>query len=108
MSTYNTDGTINVTVVTGASFVGLYAPDGSINVVKDTGSTFVGLEHPCGAWWVTPVTDTSIRTAYSPNGSLYVTNTGMPLRSQGQPITVVSGSLFGPPPVGFYYPWLLF
>jgi len=65
-----------------------YAADGSLNVTVVTGSTYTGL--------------------YAPDGSLCVTNTGMPQKNQGQPVTVVSGTLFGPPPTGFYYPWIYF
>lgn len=108
MSTRASDGSINVTVVAGSSYTGLYAADGSYNVIASPGNSYVGLYHPCGALYVTPVTDTTFRPFLAPDGSLYVTNTGMPGKDQGQPVTVVSGSLFGPPPTGFYYEWLMF
>lgn len=108
MTVRATDGSLNVTVVAGSSFTGLYAVDGSMNVIASPGTSFVGLYHPCGALYVTPVTDSNFHTAYAADGSLNVTNTGMPGKNQGQPVTVVSGSLFGPPPTGFYYPWIFF
>jgi len=108
MGYYATDGSANVSVVDGSSYVGRYASDGSLNVIASPGSSYVGLHHPCGAMYVTPVTDNTLRPLFAPDGSMYVTNTGMPTKNQGQPVTVVSGTLFGPPPVGFYYPWLFF
>ena len=99
MTYYAIDGSMNVTVVSGTSYTGLQAADGSINVIVSPGNSYVGLYHPCGAYYVTPVTDTSFRTLYAPDGSLYVTNTGTPSNNQGTPVTVVSGTLFGPPPV---------
>ena len=108
MGFYASDGSMNVTVVDGSTYTGLYAADGSVNVIQAPGGSYVGGYHPCGAWYVTPVTDTSFYTARAPDGSLYVTNTGMPNKNQGQAVTVVSGSLFGPPPSGFYYPWAFF
>lgn len=105
MSFYAADGSWNVTVVDGSTYTGLYAADQSLNVIKSSGSSFVGAFHPCGAQYVT--TNTSgLVPFYAPDGSIYVTNTGMPSTDQGQPVTVVSGSLFGPPPTGFYYPWI--
>ena len=95
MALYASDGSINVTVVNGASFTGKTAVDGSLNVIAAPGGVYVGLTHPCGAVYVTPVTDTTFRPFNAPDGSMYVTNTGMPGRNQGQPVTVVSGTLFG-------------
>jgi len=107
MSLYATDGSINVTVVSGSSWSGLYAGDGSLNVIASPGSSFVGLYHPCGALYVTPVTNNSFYAAYAPDGSLYVTNTGMPSKTQGQPVTCVSGNLFNVV-ASPYYVWLGF
>jgi len=106
MALYAADGSMNVTVVDGNSYSGLYAADGSLNVIKAPGGTYVGLHHPCGALYVTAVTDTSFYPAYAPDGSLYVTNTGMPKKNQGAPVTVVSGSLFGPSTPGDFYVWV--
>lgn len=103
--TFATDGSINVTVVSGSSYTGLYASDGSYNVIASPGNTYVGLYHPCGALYVTPVTDTTLRQWLAPDGSMYVTNTGMPSKNQGTPVTVVSGNLFNITPSA-YMPWL--
>jgi hypothetical protein len=108
MTTNAADGSLNVTVVSGSTYTGIYAADGSLNVIAAPGGTYVGLYHPCGAFYVTPVTDNTFRSLMAPDGSMYVTNTGMPSKNQGQPVTVVSGTLFGPPPTGFYYPWIFF
>jgi hypothetical protein len=107
MSRTASDGSLNVTVVDGSSYTGLFAADGSMNVIKSPGSSYVGLQHPCGARYVTTTTGGFVGY-YAPDGSMYVTNLGMPSTNQGQPVTVVSGSLFGPPPTGFYYPFLFF
>jgi hypothetical protein len=104
VSYYATDGSINVSVVDGSTYTGLHAADGSINVVLSDGSTYVGASHPCGAWWVTvsPGTRVSLR---APDGSLYVSQAGMPSTNSGQPVTVVSGSLT-PGGGGPYLVWL--
>jgi len=107
MSFYAADGSWNVTVVDGSTYTGLYAADGSVNVIKSPGGTYVGAFHPCGAWYVTTTTG-GATSRQAPDGSLYVTNIGMPHTNQGQPVTVVSGTLFGPPPTGFFYPFLFF
>lgn len=91
---YAADGSMNVTVVSGSTYTGIYAADGSRNVIKSPGGTYVGAYHPCGAWYVTTNTSGFVPIR-APDGSLYVTNTGMPSTDQGQPVTVVSGSLFG-------------
>lgn len=106
MSYYAADGSMNVTVVDGTTYTGLYAPDGSINVIKSDGiSTYVGAHHPCGAWWVSLGTPGTISPARAPDGSLVVSQAGMPYINSGRPVTVVSGSL-NPPPVGFAtYPY---
>ncbi|SRR6266849_9640215 len=95
MTFYAADGSINVSVVAGSSLTGRLAADGSLNVILSPGSSQVGATHPCGAAYVTvsPGTLTPLR---APDGSMYVTNTGMPPSDKGQPATVVSGSLFGP------------
>lgn len=107
MSFYAADGSWNVSVVDGSTYTGRYAADGSLNVIKSPGGTYVGDTHPCGAMYVSTNTSGFV-TFYAPDGSVYVTNTGMPSTNQGQPVTVVSGTLFGPPPTGFYYPFLFF
>lgn len=107
MTFYAADGSWNVTVVDGNSYTGIYAADGSFNVIKAPGGVYVGEHHPCGALWVTTTIGGAV-PFYAPDGSVYVTNLGMPSTNQGQPVTVVSGSLFGPPPVGNYFVWLFF
>jgi hypothetical protein len=108
MSVYATDGSLNVTVVAGSFYTGIYAADGSLNVIASPGTGYVGLFHPCGAMYVTPVTDTNFHSYYALDGSMNVTNTGMPHKNQGTPVTVVSGSLFGPVVTGPYYVYLFF
>lgn len=92
MSYNAADGSINISVVDGSTYTGLMAADGSVNCVVSTGSSYVGAYHPCGAWWVTvsPGTLVGLR---APDGSLYVSQAGMPSTNSGQPVTVVSGSL---------------
>lgn len=107
MTFYASDGSWNVTVVDGSAYTGRYAVDGSLNVIKSPGGTYVGSFHPCGAQYVS-TNLSGLVPFYAPDGSVYVTNTGMPPSDQGQPVTVVSGTLFGPPPTGFYYVWLGF
>lgn len=103
---YASDGSLNVSVVAGTSYTGEYASDGSLNVIAAPGGSYVGAYHACGALYVTPVTDSNFHTLRAVDGSLNVTNTGMPSKNQGQPVTVVSGSLFGPVVTGAYYPWI--
>lgn len=101
---YAADGSINVTVVAGNVYTGLYAADGSWNVIKPPGGVYVGAYHPCGALYVTPTPGTLVPIR-APDGSLYVQNTGV-LKDSGQPVTVVSGSLFGPGVGGALIPLL--
>ena len=96
------DGSLNVTVVTGSSYSGVYAADGSINVIKSPGGTYVGAYHPCGAWYVTVSPGTSVPIR-APDGSLYVQQSPG-THNEGQPVTVVSGSLFGPGAAFLFFP----
>lgn len=109
--TYNglraADGSINVTVVDGSTYVGLYAADGSMNVILSPGSSYVGAYHACGAAYVT-VSPGTLIPIRAPDGSLYVNNDIMPPNNTGQPVTVVSGTLFGPGTTGPYYVYLFF
>ena len=92
MSYYAADGSMNVTVVDGSVYTGLYASDGSINVIKSTGG-YVGAYHPCGAYWVS-LTPGGIVPLRAPDGSLYVDDTGLSFnKNTGQRVTVVSGTL---------------
>lgn len=100
------DGSLNVTVVSGVSYTGVYAADGSINVIKSPGGTYVGAYHPCGAWYVTlvssPSSPTPLRAA---DGSLNIYTT-LGLNSNtigGQAVTVVSGSLSSFTPTYYIY-----
>lgn len=89
---YYTDGSLNVTVVSGTVRTGVYASDGSINVILAPGSSYVGAYHPCGAWYVT-VAPSGQHALRAPDGSLYVSET--PYTNGGQRVHVVSGSLGG-------------
>lgn len=92
MALYASDGSINLTVVSGSSFTGVYANDGSYNVVVSPG-TYVGAYHPCGALYVTVAVSptTGALPIRAPDGSLYVSVS--PYTNGGQKVTVVSGSL---------------
>lgn len=105
MSFNAADGSINVTVVSGSSYTGIYAADGSMNVIAAPGNAYVGSMHPCGAAYVT-VSPGTLVPLRAPDGSLYVTNAGMPSTNVGQPVTVLSGNLFGA--AGPYYVYLFF
>lgn len=93
MTFYAADGSMNVTVVSGASYTGLYAVDGSINVIKAPGGSYVGAYHPCGAWWVTVTAAPSVGASpiRAPDGSLNVSEN--PYTNGGRRVSVVSGSL---------------
>lgn len=99
---YASDGSINVTVVSGG-YTGLYGTDGSWNVIPNT-SGYGLVDPPTGALRVTLVSG-SQNSIYAQDGSLNVSVS--PYISESRYITVVSGS-FGPPPTGFYYVWLGF
>lgn len=65
---YTADGKMATTVVSGNSYVGVYAADGSRNVVVD--STGSGLYHPSGAWRVS----SKAGIGRDPSGALYTGN----------------------------------
>ena len=66
----NASGALRVTIVDGSTRTGLFAADGSWNVVVAPGSSYVGSYHRCGALYVTLTTS---RTGYyAPDGSMYV------------------------------------
>lgn len=90
---YASDGSLNVTVVAGSSYTGIYAFDGSINVILSPGNTYVGAYHPCGAWWISNSTPPSVGALpiRAPDGSLYVSIS--PYTYGTQKVTVVSGSI---------------
>lgn len=93
MSFYAANGSMNVTVVPGTSYTGYYAADGSVNVIKSPGTGFVGAFHACGAQYVTVAPASTLVPLRAPDGSLYVSVAAGPSVNNGQPITVVSGSL---------------
>lgn len=90
MSRIAADGSTNVTVVDGSTYVGTTAPDGSLNVILADGTVRAGAIHNSGAWNVT-VSDGSSMSMKAPDGSLYIQES--PYTSNGQKVTVVSGSL---------------
>lgn len=76
MSLYNANGQRQVTIVSGASYTGLYAIDGTYNgVINDGVSVWQGAYHPCGALNVC-ITIDPYSTIYAPNGSLNVVTSG--------------------------------
>lgn len=91
MSLLATDGSLNITVVDGTSYVGNYASDGSLNVFVAPGDSYVGLKHASGATNVT-VAPGDFVPVYAPDGSLYV-NEDTTTRNEGTIVTVVSGTL---------------
>jgi hypothetical protein len=65
---YSASGALRIQLVSGSSYVGLYAADGAMNVVIDP--TGRGLYHPSGA--IRGVSaDASSRGLYAPNGAYY-------------------------------------
>lgn len=100
---YAADGSINVSVVSGGSYSGLYHNDYSWNVIPNT-TGFGYVDPPTGAIRVT-LTTSAVNSIYAPDGSMYVSQS--PYIGNTLHITAVNGS-FGPPPSGFYYVWLGF
>ena len=65
---YSASGALRIKLVSGSSYVGLYAADGAMNVVIDSSGR--GIYHPSGA--VRGVSaDASSRGLYAPNGAYY-------------------------------------
>lgn len=90
MGLYAADGSINVSVVDGLTYVGAYAANGSYNVIA--GPSTSGLYHPSGAHYVAtaPINTNVGRSA--PDGSWYVAQS--PYNPSGaMRITVVAGAL---------------
>ena len=87
---YATNGTLNVTVVSGSALTALHAADGSWNVVSVPGSSITGIMHACGAYNVVN-NITGISGTYAPCGAFFVQTT--PFTTGGLKVTVVSGSL---------------
>jgi hypothetical protein len=89
MAWYAADGSLNITIVSGAARTGVYAADGSVNTVVSDGNDARGAYHPCGAWWIAVAP--TIKGFRAPDGSMNVSAT--PYTGGGQRVTVVSGSL---------------
>jgi len=93
------NGSTNITVVSGAAYVGEQAPDGSYNCVQRDGTTLVGLTHPCGGTNVFNTTVTpSASGMYHPSGCLNVKISPGTIVPNTAPdgseyVTVVSGAL---------------
>lgn len=87
MTIYNADGQRQVTIVSGASYTGVYATDGTFNgVLNDGVTTYKGVYHPCGAYNVCKVTDPSVGV-YAPNGSFNVIVSSNGYALLGRPTT---------------------
>lgn len=92
MATYAADGSTNIRVVDGNSYVGRYATDGSVNVIVTDGSTYTGLHHPSGAMYVVN-TNSGVLSTSHPSGGIYVADS--PYATGATSVTVISGSLDG-------------
>lgn len=89
MSKTASDGSLNIKIVNGSSYVGAIASDGSLNVVQTDGSTWTGRSHKSGAINVVhePV---GSYTVNNPSGAMNVTDS--PYATGMQRVTVVSGT----------------
>lgn len=70
---YAANGSWNVRVVDGLTYVGRYAADGCFNVTATTGLVPAGINHPSGAMCITSPPVGPNRQA--PDGSLNIQNT---------------------------------
>lgn len=86
---YAADGTYNINVVPGTSFVGRYGTNGGLNVVQVNGSAQTGHQHVSGAINVFNAVGTEEK-AYHPCGAFLVTNAG---KHNIRGVTVLTGSL---------------
>ncbi len=103
MATRHPSGSVNVTVVDGTTFTGIYAPDGSLNVIVSTG-TYLGLYHPCGAVQVTVVDGSSYVGFYAMDGSWNVVEAdGANHPSGATAVFAVSGNLSNSPAAELIY-----
>jgi hypothetical protein len=89
MPLYASDGSTNVSVVNGNTYVGRYAPNGSLNVVQGDGTAYTGRSHPSGAMYV--VNAGANVGKHSKTGGLHVS--ASPNTAGADRVTVVSGSL---------------
>jgi hypothetical protein len=93
MALYAADGSTNISVVDGTTYVGRYAPNGSLNTVLSTGSTLTGIHHPSGALYIVNTLSPTL-SFQAPSGGVYVSDTGS-YQNGSLRVTVVSGSLGG-------------
>lgn len=92
MAAYATDGSLNIRVVDGNTYVGRYATDGSTYVVVSSGSSLTGMDHPSGAMNVVN-TNSGILSILHPSGGMYVSDS--PYATGATRVTVISGALEG-------------
>lgn len=92
MAAYAADGSLNIRVVDGNSYVGRYATDGSTYVVVSDGSTLTGFHHRSGAINVVN-TNSAVLSAAHPSGGIYVADS--PYATGATRVTVISGALEG-------------
>lgn len=92
MALYASDGSTNIRVVDGNSYVGRYASDGSMNVVVTDGSLYTGFHHRSGAVNVVN-TNSGVLSFNHPSGGIYVSDS--PYATGATRVTVISGSLEG-------------
>lgn len=92
MAAYASDGSLNIRVVDGSSYVGRYATDGSTYVVVSDGSSYTGMNHPSGAMNVVN-TNSNITSLMHPSGGMYVSDS--PYAIGATRVTVISGALEG-------------
>lgn len=92
MAAYAADGSLNIRVVDGNTYVGRYATDGSTNVVVTDGSTYTGFHHRSGAVYVVN-TNTGVTSFNHPSGGTYVSDS--PYATGATRVTVISGALEG-------------
>lgn len=92
MATYAADGSLNIRVVDGNTYVGRYATDGSTYVVVSDGSTYTGASHRSGAMNVVN-TNSDVLSFQHPSGGIYVSDATFV--NGGTRVTVISGTLDG-------------
>jgi len=72
---YAADGSWNMHIVDGLTYVGLYAPEGCFNGTATTGTVPVPAIHPSGALTVTTAPGGLVNRR-APDGSLYINSVG--------------------------------
>jgi hypothetical protein len=86
---YAADGTFNINVVSGATFVGRQGTNGGLNVFQVNGSSFVGHQHPSGAINIFNAVGTEEQYQHF-SGAFLVTNSG---KHNIRGVTVLTGVL---------------